>query len=285
MRVACEGRSTPVRRKQGSIVLFASIALLGACGDDSSGGTTTLPATATTSLPSTVPDTTAATSMPATTSPATTMPGTGAPATTLPTASTAVVAPTTPPVAQPQLAVWPAADVVFATPEAAAKAFLLNVFGVGPLLGPFQAGDLRSGEFEVFASAEGVAIGTPRSVLLMRQLAPSNGWFVLAAVSDVATITTPESMATVPAAPLTVEGVGTGFEATIVVSAFLAGDADTEFDRQVTMAGNFGEVLPYSVTLDLGAAQSGDVVVLLVRGGVGLETDPGDFSAIPVIVA
>jgi hypothetical protein len=26
-------------------------------------------------------------------------------------------------------------------------------------------------------------------------------------------------------------------------------------------------------------------VVLMVRGGVGLETDPGDFSAIPVLIA
>jgi hypothetical protein len=91
-------------------------------------------------------------------------------------------------------------------------------------------------------------------------------------------------MATVPAGPLTVEGAGTGFEATIVVSAFTAGRADDEFDREVTMAGNFGEVLPYTVSLDLGAATAGDIVTLLIRGGTGLETDPGDFAAIPVVI-
>ena len=91
-------------------------------------------------------------------------------------------------------------------------------------------------------------------------------------------------MATVPAGLLTVEGVGTGFEATIVVSAFQAGEAGNEFDREVAMAGNFGEVLPYSVTLDLSSAQPGDIVVLLVNGGTGLETDPGDFGAIPVVI-
>ena len=152
------------------------------------------------------------------------------------------------------------------------------------MLGEFMAGDQRSGEFEVFASVEGVAIGNARSVLMVRQLGPSDGWFVLAAASDMATVTSPESMATVPAAPLIVEGMGTGFEATIVVSAFVAGDAATEFDREIAMAGNMGEVLPYSVTLDLSSAQPGDIVVLLVRGGTGLETDPGDFGAIPVVI-
>jgi hypothetical protein len=50
------------------------------------------------------------------------------------------------------------------------------------------------------------------------------------------------------------------------------------------MAGNFDVDLPYSVVLDLTGASSGDTVVLLVRGGTGLETDPGEFGAIPVVV-
>jgi hypothetical protein len=181
-------------------------------------------------------------------------------------------------------AIWPAADVVFTTPEAAATDFLAAVFGDGPLLGEFKAGDARSGEFEVFASVDGEPIGTPRSVLLMRQLGPADGWFVLAAVSPVATITTPEAYATVPAGPLTVEGDGVGFEATIVVRAFVAGRADGELDREVTMAGNFGEPAPYSVSLDVSSAAVGDVVAVLIQGGTGLETDPGDFSAIPVVI-
>lgn len=240
-------------RTRTPVVLIASLALIGACGSDESsdGGTTVVSTTATTVSP----DTTAPTT----------------------------VTPTTVP-AEMQLPIWPAADVVFTTPEAAANDFLANVFGEGPVLGDFMAGDSRSGEFEVFATAEGTPIGEARTVLFVRQVGPDNGWFVLAAGSDVATITTPAPMTTVPAAILTVEGLGTGFEATIVVSAFKAGQPDRELDREVAMAGNLGEALPYTVSLDLTAATPGDVVVLLIRGGTGLETDPGDFGAIPVVI-
>ena len=184
-----------------------------------------------------------------------------------------------------QPAIWPAADVVFTTPEAAATDFRANAFDDGPILGTYVGADSRSGALEVFATADGVPLGEARSVLFVRQLGPSDGWFVLAAASNVETITQPASTATVPAGMLTVEGVGTGFEATIIVSAFVSGQPDSELDREVTMAGNLGEVQPYSVTLDLSAASPGDVVVLLIRGGVGLETDPGDFAAIPVVIA
>ena len=37
-------------------------------------------------------------------------------------------------------------------------------------------------------------------------------------------------------------------------------------------------------TLDLANAEPGTVVMILVQGGVGLETDPGDFSAIPLVI-
>jgi hypothetical protein len=265
-------RTQSTFRTRRIVALLAAGALIGACSDDSSSGDTTV-----TGAPETTVSTTAATtSVPATTIAPTT---TTAATTSTPTTSAA----TTVPAEQP-VAVWPAADVVFDTPEAAAADFVSQVFGDGPALGAFVAGDQRSGEIEVFATESGNQIGSARSTLLLRQLGPSDGWFVLAAASDVETVTTPAAMATVPAAPLVVEGVGTGFEATIVVSAFIAGHADNELDRVVTMAGNFGEVAPYSVTLDLTGATPGEVVVLLVNGGTGLETDPGDFGAIAVVV-
>ena len=190
-------------------------------------------------------------------------------ATTPATTQAPVVTTTVPEVVE--VAIWPTADVVFTTPEQAALDFLAAAFVPGPVIGPFAAGDARSGEFEVFASDEaGAPIGTPRAVLLVRQLGPDDGWFVLAAASDFATVTTPASRAVVEPGAVTVEGVARGFEATIVVSAFVVGDAATLLDNQVTMAGNFDQALPYSVTLDLSAASPGDVVVLLVRGGTGL---------------
>jgi hypothetical protein len=260
-----------VRRCHRPSLLIVVLTVIAACGDESSGGSTT-----------TGGSTTAATATTATPTTATTPTTAAASTTALDTTTTAAATTTTEIPVAVQPAIWPAAGVVFTTPEGAATDFLANVFGDGPMLGSFQAGDQRSGEIEVFASVDGAPIGNARSLLLLRQLGPSDGWFVVAAVSNLATVETPTLMAIVPAAPLTVEGVGTGFEATIVVSAFVAGQADIEFDRQVTMAGNLGETLPYTVTLDLSAASPGDVVVLLVRGGTGLETDPGDFAAIPV---
>lgn len=227
----------------------AVLALLSACGDDeepSGGGTTTSTTT-----------------------------------TTAPESTT-----TTEVAGLEQPAIWPAVDVVFATPEAAAEDFVTQVLGVPPVLGDFQEGDLRSGEMEVFSPGEGDA-GTAvvRGRLLLRQLGPDDGWFVIGAVNENASITTPESAAEVPAGPLAVEGVARGFEANVVVTAFVAGDAGAQLDQVITMGGAFETPEPFSVTLDLTGAAPGDVVTLLVKGGVGLETDPGEFGAIPVVIA
>ena len=67
------------------------------------------------------------------------------------------------------------------------------------------------------------------------------------------------------------------------VSVSLAGNTET-LDAVSTLAGSAETPEPYHVTVDLWKAKSGDVVMLMVRGGTGLETDPGDFGAIPVMV-
>lgn len=190
------------------------------------------------------------------------------------------------PVVLDQPAIWPAADVVFDTPEAAAEDFVGTVLGVPPALGEFQQGDARSGEIEVLSLGEGSS-ATPvvRSLLLLRQLGPDDGWFILAAVNDNETITAPASMSEVAAGPLTVEGVGRGFEANVVVTALVAGDASRQLDQAITQGGALETPEPYSVSLDLSGAAAGDIVTLLVRGGTGLETDPGDFAALPVVIA
>ena len=159
-----------------------------------------------------------------------------------------------------------------------------KALGVPPVLGPYAPGDTRSGEIDVFSPGEGDnATKVLKSTLVLRQLGPSDGWFVLSAASDNATISSPAVMATVPRGPLTVEGKARGFEAAVRVSVSLAGHTET-LDAVSTLAGSAETPEPYHVTLDLSKAKSGDVVMLMVRGGTGLETDPGDFGAIPVMV-
>jgi hypothetical protein len=190
---------------------------------------------------------------------------------------------TSPAVELEQPAIWPAAGVVFETPEASATDFVKHVFGVQPVLGEFVQGDARSGEIEVFSPGEVTPVS--RSLLFLRQLGPHDGWFVIGAANANATISTPETNAEVAAGPLTVEGVARGFETTVVVTAFRAGVADAVFDKVVATGGAFDTPEPYSATIDLTAASPGDVIALLVRGDTGLETDPGEFGAIPVVVA
>lgn len=247
-------------------VLIATVSLVTLCvacgdGDDTSTSTPVTPVSTSTSTTTTTTTSTTTTVVPTTT---------GSPATTV-----------APDIIQP--AVWPAADVVLATPEEAAAGFVREVLGVPPVLGEFQAGDARSGEITVLSPGE-AGTPAPRGVLLLRRLGPGDGWFVIGAGSDLASISSPATGDEVPAGPVTVEGVGTGFEATLVVRAFAAGDPATELDRQVVMAGNFGDPQPYTTVLDLSAATPGEVVVLMVQGGVGLETDPGNVSAVPVVI-
>ena len=88
---------------------------------------------------------------------------------------------------------------------------------------------------------------------------------------------------TVLAGSVTITGLARGFEANINVSVLVAGSA-TRLGETTALAGNFDTALPYSVTVDVSAAKPGDVAVIVVHGGAGLETDPGDFSAVPVLI-
>jgi hypothetical protein len=200
--------------------------------------------------------------------------GTAAPRTTTSTAPTTSV----PALEQP--AIWPAAGVALGTPEAAARDFAATVLGVEPALGAFEQGDARSGEIPLLVPGGRVV----RSTLVLRQLGPSDGWFVLAAVHDQTAIAEPAAGAEVAAGPITVRGQGRGFEGNLVVVAMRPGDT-VPLDQAVTTAGSGPTAEPFEVTLDLSGAQPGETVLLLVRGGTGQEGDPGELSAIPVTIA
>lgn len=187
-----------------------------------------------------------------------------------------------------QPAIWPAADVVFATPEEAAADFVSAVLisEDDPLLGEFQQGDSRSGEIAVLFAGETGDLDPPleMGVLSLRQIAPTDGWYVIAAVSEGATIDTPSALEEVPAGVVTVSGEGRGFEGTLAVSAFPPGEDAATFDLEIGAGGAFADLEPYSVELDLSGAASGDVVVILVRGDTGLDNDPSTFAAIPIVI-
>jgi hypothetical protein len=208
-----------------------------------------------------------------------------APAST--TASTAATTTSTTAVGLEQPALWPAADVTFATPEEAAGDFVREVLGVEPTLGPFQQGDARSGEIALLSPGEGGGGGTavPRGTLLLRRLGADDGWFVIAVTSDVQSIASPQAGAQVPAGPLTVQASGRGFEGTVVVSVREAGESGDPLDQVVAQGGSLAEPAPFTASLDLTGARPGEVVILLLQGGVGLETDPGDVAAIPLVIS
>lgn len=191
---------------------------------------------------------------------------------------------TTVPAGPDQPALWPAPDVVIDDPVAAAQDFLDQVIGAGEA-GEFREGDAVSGEVDALFRGEDGTQEIVRSRLLLRQLGGGGGWFVIAAVNPNATITVPDALAEVPAGPLAVEGIGRGFEGALVVSARRAGQPGDPLDQQPAQGGAQESPLPFSATLDLRGTSAGDVVTILVQGGVGLETDPGDFGAIPVVIA
>lgn len=272
------------RRASGTVAAVVALGVMAAaCGGEVDTASTRPASTAGTVAPTSSVSTVATAPAPSTQPDVTTTAAPTTPAPTTPAATTAAVA-TTLPVGLEQPAIWPAADVVFATPIEAAADFVAHVLRVPPSLGEFRQGDSRSGEIEVFSPGEGAApTPVPRSLLLLRQLGPNHGWFVTAAVNEHASITAPAYGSAVPAGPLTVEGVARGFEANVNVTARLAGTAEP-LAEQVTMGGSAATAEPFAVTLDLSAVTTGQVIMLLVRGGVGLETDPGDFGAIPIVI-
>ena len=200
------------------------------------------------------------------------------------TATSSVTFPsdTAAPLEQP--AIWPSADVIFASPETAAEDFVTKVFGVPPALGEFRQADARSGEIEVLSTGEGGGSRVVRSLLVLRQLGPDDGWFIVAAVNESMSISSPTAGQRLSPGRVTVTGQARGFEANVVVSWLLAGRAQPPIDQAVTQGGAT-EPRVYTVVLDLSDAAGARVAWLLVRGGTGLATDTGEFSAIPVLVA
>lgn len=178
------------------------------------------------------------------------------------------------------LAVWSSSGSESSSPDGAAVAAIRDLIGVTPVLGEYMAGDNRSGEIEVFSPSE--TTPTVRSLLLMRQLGPGDEWSAIGAINSAITIDEPSSGSVQAAGLLTVSGLARGFEGLVIVTAHRISDTIELIDQTTTIAGSLEESRPFRVELDLSDADEGDVIAIVVRGGVGLEDDPGEFSAIPI---
>ena len=103
-----------------------------------------------------------------------------------------------------QPAVWPSSDKKFDTPEAVADDFVRYALRAEPNLGEFMAGDSLSGEIDVLVPGSNVVRGT----LLLRKLGSPQSWFVIGAVSDHASITSPAPQTEIPSGVLQELGMG-----------------------------------------------------------------------------
>jgi hypothetical protein len=178
------------------------------------------------------------------------------------------------------LAIWSSSDSEADTPESAADAAVRALIGVTPVLGEYMAGDNRSGEVIVFSPGDAVPV--ERSLLLLRQIGPDDRWSVIGAINEAMEIDEPASGSVVSPGLVVVAGRARGFESLVVVGAHRIGDETDSIDEVITSGGSLEESTPFRVVLDLRDTKEGDVIAIVVRGGVGLEDDPGEFSAIPI---
>ena len=242
-----------MRRRAGAVVLIGLLLGLTACGDDDdaveSGGEATTTTTVDETTTTTGPEETTTTSV----------------------------------AAEASLSLFPADDVED-TPEGAAAGFMARYFpGAVVTFGEFAEGDGEAGEIDVLGGGEGGGAALLRSTLLLRRI--DGGWHVIAAVNPNVAITAPEAQAEIPAdEPLVVEGTGRGFEATIVVRVESPGHP---YALERIAAGGSGET-PEPFTSEqfvLDPNRVGETLAVIASGGTGLAEDPGEFSAIPVVLA
>lgn len=159
------------------------------------------------------------------------------------------------------LAVWPTStSSPYATPAAAARSFAVHVLSMKhPILERYRAGDTRSGEIPIRATATG-----PVTTVLVRQLARDTSWWVLGAVSDAIVINQPSARSAVRS-PFVLAGDSTAFEG--VVNVTLRSDALASPLVQTTVMGGANGVMgPFRATLHFASPSSRyGVLVLFTR--------------------
>src|SRR5262245_4886547 len=202
---------------------------------------------------STEPTTTVTTAPPTTETP-TTAPPTTAPTTAPPTTA----APTVPPAVDTTTAVFPSADATrYGDPVAAARAFAVDFVGfTDPVVGPYRAGDNRSGEVVIRAKSTG-----PATTVMLRRLGTDGSWWVIGAATENVTVTSPEA-GEVIGNPVTVTGSALAWE----------GNGKGEIRQDGTRA-----------PLGTGVFTGGGDVVRPFSGSVGYTTPSQPYGALVLV--
>ena len=171
------------------------------------------------------------------------------------------------PTVDPANAIWPRVNTSqrFESPVAAAQSFAVDFLGfTDPVVGEYQAGDLRSGEVPIRPLADG-----PVTTVLVRQL-EDDTWFVIAADTEDITIDEPEPGADIDC-PVRVAGTALAFEGTVDVAIY-ADFAEEPVGRGFVTGSGSPPAGPYEgdVECDLDQLDDGvhyGVLVLSTTGG------------------
>ena len=232
----------------GVVVVVGLLAWLLTRSDDDgeiATATTTTAAAATTEAPATSTSTTTTTGATTTTQEAT------------PTTAVGTVTPE-----EAATIVWPDPSTGgYEEPTRLAADFATRLLGFSnPVIGEYQQGDSRSGEFEVRPLADG-----PVTTVAVRQMSDDRFYVLFAATSEVE-LTAPTSWSAIDH-PLQVEGRGRGFEGRIRIAVFdrVAG---TELGSGFVTGGGSGQLEPFTGEIAWNNPGGGwGVVMASVNGG------------------
>ena len=134
--------------------------------------------------------------------------------TTTSTTETTTTTATPPPAVDPAVPVWPRVHTSqrFDDPVSAARSFAVDFVGmIDPVVGDFQAGDVRSGEVPVQQRTNG-----PVSTVVVRQLEDGT-WFVLGAHTEDIRLDTPAAGTDIDC-PVRLTGEARAYEGTVQVA-------------------------------------------------------------------
>jgi hypothetical protein len=158
----------------------------------------------------------------------------------------------------------PAGSATFTDPREIARAFALEVLGfrADMVVGDYAAGDSRSGEVEVRAQQQGQP-----TIVLVRQLADDDRWFVIGAATESIEVATPIPGARITS-PQPVIGRATAFEGHVDVTLLADGSNEPIGTSFVTGRGD-GVLGSYSgeIEFEVPAGVTHGVLVLSAPSG------------------